>query len=165
MRDRRGVHRERQAIEGQSPSQRGQVELPVREAHRLRPLFGGLRTGFDQVSIRRDLAITGDLQLGTIDSAQEPRSRATDEQHMSVSATRSTVGEPVQQRLRGVARGVRVSAPTSVVLRDPLTDVAFDATADRLTATPPAASLPRWTGDCRGSGSGLGLAAGVGEWA
>jgi len=33
--------------------------------------FGSLSTGFDQIEIRRDLAITGDVQLGTIDVAQE----------------------------------------------------------------------------------------------
>jgi hypothetical protein len=33
--------------------------------------FGSLTTGFDQVAIRRDMAVTGDLDLGTIDAAQE----------------------------------------------------------------------------------------------
>lgn len=33
--------------------------------------FGSLTTGFDQIAIRRDMAITGDLDLGTIDVAQE----------------------------------------------------------------------------------------------
>lgn len=34
-------------------------------------LFGSLDAGFDQFAIRRDLVITGDLDLGTIDAAQE----------------------------------------------------------------------------------------------
>lgn len=34
--------------------------------------FGSLTTGFDRVAIRRDLELTGDLDLGTIDVAQEP---------------------------------------------------------------------------------------------
>ena len=33
--------------------------------------FGSLTTGFDRIAIRRDVAITGDLELGTIDAAQE----------------------------------------------------------------------------------------------
>lgn len=33
--------------------------------------FGSLTTGFDQFEIRRDIAITGDLELGTLDVAQE----------------------------------------------------------------------------------------------
>jgi hypothetical protein len=34
--------------------------------------FGDLSTGLDHVEIRRDIAITGDLDLGTIDATQDP---------------------------------------------------------------------------------------------
>jgi hypothetical protein len=34
-------------------------------------LFGSLTTGFEQVAIRRDLVVSGDVSLGTIDEAQE----------------------------------------------------------------------------------------------
>jgi hypothetical protein len=151
--------------------------------------FGSLTTGFDQIAIRRDLTITGDLQLGMIDVAQEhtealvstqftaanldpdefltsdvlllqsgntvaivskfidPASawqirlvpdsalRVTDGQQVSLTAALDMAGEPAQQRSRSVSRRVRVGGPTSVTLMDPMTAIAFDSTAERLTAT------------------------------
>jgi hypothetical protein len=62
--------------------------------------FGSLTTGFDRVAIRRDLEITGDLQLGTIDATQErihplvsrqliPLNREPDEQLFSTLLVQS----------------------------------------------------------------------------